>query len=169
MTLPRARASRSGSASAARVAGHIDDHAAALLRFTGDDASGHLGQRHRFQLDVLAADAGLREGEQFVHEFRHVAQFLAHVGHVIALTFIRPLVEDAEGHFHAGQRRAKLVGDVAEEALLPGEEFAQTRGHVVERAAEPAEFVGAPGVHLASRSGPGRWTPPRRSSAAARA
>ena len=77
-----------------------------------------------------------------------MAQFIAHVGDVVPLLLVGALLENAQRHFHPRQRRAELMGDVAEKTLLPGKEFPQPRGHVIERAAEPAEFVRTRGGHL---------------------
>jgi hypothetical protein len=129
-----------------KVARHVHDHPAAFLGFARHHPAGQFGQRNRFQLHVFAADAGLREGEQFVDEFRHMAQFLADIGHIIPLLFVGALVENAEGHFHARERRTEFVGDIAEETLLAGKKFAQPGGHVIERAAQPAQFVGPRGL-----------------------
>ena len=72
---------------------------------------------------------------------------IAHVVHIAVLLRTGALLKDAKCHFHASKRRAKFVGDVSEETLLPGDVFAEAARHVVERFAEAAEFVVALRVH----------------------
>jgi hypothetical protein len=92
---------------------------------------------------VLLAERGLREAEEFVGELAHVRDLLANIADERERLFVALFLEDPEPDFHACERRAKFMGGVAEEALLPGDEGFETGGHPVDGMAETAEFVAA--------------------------
>ena len=57
---------------------------------------------------------------------------------------------ELDRELEAGERGAELVGDVAEEAALADDEAFEAFGHLVEGAAELADFVGAAGADAGS-------------------
>jgi len=98
-------------------------------------------------LDVARLERGLGDGEQLVDEVAHVLDLLTQVGERFLLLLGRVLFEDANGHLQPRQRRAQLVGDVAERAFLAGDEAFEPRAHAVDGRAELADFIGALVVH----------------------
>jgi hypothetical protein len=50
-------------------------------------------------------------------------------------------LEDGQRHFHARQRRTKLMRHIPEKTPLPGDESLQPRGHPVDGQPEPPQFI----------------------------
>ncbi len=86
---------------------------------------------------------GAREGKQFVDEAGHLLDFLAQIFEAGLLAVVGALFKNAERDLDAGDGRTEFVGDVAKETFLAGDEPGEAAGHLVNRAAERAEFVPA--------------------------
>ena len=125
----------------AQVTGDIQPDLRGGSALSADRLVNDVADDDQMELDGGGPQGGPGKGEQFVHEAGHVLDVVSHVVDVSLLFLVRALFEDAQRHLDPGQRRTEFVGNVAEKALLAGDEPGQPRGHAVDGLAERAEFV----------------------------
>ena len=101
------------------------------------------GERGRVALEACVVEDVADESIEALGFALHAVELLRRARRV--------LPREADGHLHAGERRAQLVGDVAQQPLAGRDQRAQALGHGIELAAQHTELV-APARNFGARA-----------------